>query len=59
METYFRLKVFFGFVVPVCILAVLLLIWIGLSIVIKVSEKKRKWREKRKHGEVRKEDDAV
>ncbi len=59
METYFKLKIFFEYIAPICILVGLALVWIGLSIVISVSEKKRKGRGKKRNGKVRKEDDAV
>ena len=59
METYFKLKIIFEYVVPFALLAVCALPWIYLFGMAAINDWKKKRREKRKHGEVRKEDDAV
>lgn len=59
MEMYFKLKIIFEYVVPLAILAVCSLSWICFFGRATINDWKKKRRKKRKHGEVRKEDDAV
>lgn len=58
METYFKLKIIFEYVVPFVILGVCILPLIYLFGVAAVNDWKKK-RRNRKNGKVRKKDDAV
>lgn len=57
-DTYFKVRIVFEYVIPLAILALMVLFWVGfiLKIIIQAKIEKRR---KRKNGKVRKEDDAV
>lgn len=52
VETYFKIKIFCEYIVPIGLLVGIVLMWIGLVLVAQVSEKRRKRRKKRKDGKV-------
>lgn len=59
METYFRLKLIFEYIVPFAILGICVLPWICLFVSVVINSWKEKRRKKREDGTVRKKDDAV
>lgn len=57
-DTYFKVKIFCEYVIPLAILAVVALIFAGYILKIIIQDKIEK-RRKKKSGKVRKENDAV
>lgn len=59
METYFRLKIIFEYVVPLALLGVCSLPWICLFASVAIDDWRKKRRKRRENGAVRKKDDEV